>query len=105
MSYELSFSPEFFLAEGEPYDSDEDYPAEKPRSVWQAIGCFFRDEPEQWTSMAKDVFELDAKHAKLLMAEAVLEKIQETNTCTNLRSPIEVWIDPEGVYRLKVWAK
>lgn len=96
MSYSLSFSPEFFLRDGEPYDSDRG-PAEKPNSVWQAIISMPVDE---WESMAKEVFNCEGEY---LTPETVLEKIQETNTCSDLESPVEVWIDSEGNYRLMVW--
>ena len=34
--------------------------------------------------------------------EAVLELIQNTDTCTDLRSPVSVWIDAEGYHTLEV---
>ncbi len=105
MSFELSFSPEFFLAEGEPYDRpDMALNSEgQPTSVWSAIGHMFDNDKKAWRSMALNVFGLRAAHADILMAEAVLSKIEETNTCTSLTSPVEVWIDEKGDYRLKVY--
>jgi hypothetical protein len=105
MSFELSFSPEFFLAEGEPYDRpDMALNSEgQPTSVWSAIGHLFDTDRKKWRQMAREVFGLRGKHADLLMAESVLDKVQETNTCTTLTSPIEVWIDEKGDYRLKVY--
>lgn len=105
MSYELSFSPEFFLAEGEPYDRSDDATNRKGQavSVWTAIAHFKQHEPNRWREMASELWGLRGRHRDLLMAEAVLDKIRETNTCSNLNTPVEVWIDPEGIYRVKVW--
>lgn len=36
MAFNLEFSPEFFLAEGEPYDAPLVW-TDKPKSVWSAI--------------------------------------------------------------------
>lgn len=33
----------------------------------------------------------------------VLAKVEETNTCLNLDSPVEVLIDPEGEFTLSVY--
>lgn len=102
MSYSLGFSPEFFLAEGEPYDrSDLALNAEgKPVSVYSALCKWQEDSPEEWAELAKDVF--DCK-PEFLSAETVLEKIQETDTCMNLSVPVRVWIDSEGDYSVEVW--
>lgn len=105
MAMDLSFSPEFFLAEGEPYDRS-DYAVNKrgrPVSVWSAICLLKEQRPEYWRDMAEEVFGLSAKDAELLMAEAVLDKIQETNTCDDCRSPVRVYIDREGSYSVEVW--
>jgi len=72
-------------------------------SVWSAIQVMHDKEPERWKDMAREVFELEGKDAELLMGEAVLDKVQETNTCGTLSTPVDVWIDPEGVYTLEVF--
>ena len=98
-SYELSFSPEFFFAEGEPYDHLSD--TKRPVSVWAAIEGMRLHDPKQWAELAKEVFGLD--NPEYLTAESVLEKIQETNTCGTLSSPVDVYIDPEGYFRVDVY--
>lgn len=105
MSYDLSFSPEFFLGEGEPYDTNELClnSRGKPTSVWSAIHKMQEERPDEWKAMAREVFGLSEKDSALLMAEAVLDKVQETNTCSNLKSPVRVWIDASGDYTLEVW--
>ena len=105
MAYELRFSPEFFLAEGEPYDRSDLALDDKghPLSVWSAIQKQQDEDPEWWANMAREIFDLPLRDAGLLMVEGVLDKIRETNTCRNLDSPVEVYIDPEGHYTVRVW--
>jgi len=105
MSYELSRRPELLLAEGEPFRPDNALDEHgRPVSVWSAIGYWKEHNPEAWKAMAKGLFGLRGKHADLLMGEAVLDRIQETNTCSGTTGRVEVWIDPKGDYRLQVWA-
>lgn len=99
MAFSLTFSPEFFLAEGEPYDR-ADYAVNsdgKPVSVYSALCMMPADE---WESIASDLFGLTHE---MLTPEAVLDLIRETDTCTDLTSPVEVWIDAEGDYRVLVY--
>lgn len=96
MSFSLSFAPEFFFGEGEPYDSDRGE-SKRPDSVWQAICSMSK---EDWADLARNHYDIDPK---FLIPETVLESIQETDTCSNLDSPVEVWIDPAGNYRLFVY--
>lgn len=103
MSYSLSFSPEFFLAEGEPYDRKELALNEKgqPTSVYSALCLMHDHEPAEWARLAKEVYQL-APHV-FLNPDTVLATVCETNTCSNIDSPVEVWIDPEGDFRVKVY--
>ena len=50
--------------------------------------------------MAKDVFGVE--HGNL-DPRTVLEKVRETDTCSNLDSPVHVWIDEEGFYGVDVY--
>lgn len=100
-SYELSFSPEFFFAEGEPYDGGPELPARRPISVWSAVETMRLTDPDRWAELAKEVFGLD--NPSYLTPESVLEKIQETNTCGTLSSPVDVYIDPEGYFTVDVY--
>lgn len=99
MAFELSFSPEFFFAEGEPYDGGPE-PSERPISVWNAIESMRVLHPDQWEELAQEVFNVEGK---FLTEETVLEKIQETNTCRDLTSPVEVYIDEEGYFSVEVY--
>lgn len=54
---------------------------------------------DQWAALGRDVFDCNPDD---LDPETVLCKVQETNTCRNLDSPVEVYIDPDGFYTLVV---
>jgi hypothetical protein len=97
MAFELSFTPEFFIG---PHDLDGSLTLEElqhPTTVYQAI---LGMDPTEFRQMAEDVFGTDPD---LVDADMVLAKIQETNTCGDLRSPVEVWIDDEGWHTVRVY--
>jgi len=94
MSYELSFSPEFFLATGEPYDrADLALNADgEPYSVYSAL-CLMKDKrPGEWNAMARELWRCPGK---VLDPESVLGMLQETDSCATLSVPVEVYIDSE----------
>lgn len=99
MSYELSFSDDFFFAEGEPYDNPPDL-SETPVSVWNAIVSMRELHPKEWADLARDVFN---EAPQYLLSEMVFDKIKETNTCANLDTPVRVYIDPAGDYFVEVF--
>jgi hypothetical protein len=88
MSHALSFSPDFFGREK---------PTPRPTSVEQAIMSLSQ---ETWAALATEVFGVDPSQ---LDAETVLRRIEETNTCRNLDSPVEVFIDPDGDFTVLVY--
>ena len=53
-----------------------------------------------WASLARDVFGCEPEYLNI---EAVLQKIEATNTCLNLDSPVEVLIDPDGEFTVLVY--
>lgn len=55
---------------------------------------------DTWNELAERVFGVDPSQLDLSM---VLAKIEETNTCRNLDSPVEVYIDPEGEFSVHVY--
>jgi hypothetical protein len=100
MSYSLSFSDAFFTDESFPYETQ---PSERPTTVYQAIISLPKRDQ---LAIAREV--LGSQHAVLhVMGESfacdVLDKIRETDTCANLDSPVEVYIDREGWYSLPVY--
>lgn len=55
---------------------------------------------ETWNGLAEQVFGVDPSQLDLAM---VLSKIEETNTCRNLDSPVEVFINPDGNFTVTVY--
>jgi hypothetical protein len=93
MAYSLSFSPEFFCVG----DRDSIRPSGRPTSVYQAIVSMRAD---TWAQIASDVFCVEPDR---LDPWTVLEKVRRTDTCSNLDSPVHVWIDEEGFYGVDVY--
>ncbi len=93
MAFELSFSPEFFWGE----DGEWEEKSDTPTSVMQAL---FSMSEEEWIEMCGEVF--PRTDPEYLDCHDVLRKITETNTCTDLRPPVEVWIDEEGYHTVSV---
>jgi hypothetical protein len=95
MAYDLSFGPEFFHG---PHDFDGiEFDPERPTSVYQAVMTMSDDD---FAEMAKEVFGTEADGVG---ADMVMDKIRETNTCRDLRSPVEVYIDEEGYHSVLVY--
>jgi len=92
MLYALSFAEEFFC-DGDP---DTVQPARRPSSVYQAIVSL---REEKWNEIAREVFHIEPEG---LDPMTVLDRIRQTNTCSNLDSPVQVWIDEEGWYDVLV---
>jgi len=95
MAFSLSFSPEFYVG---PYDLEAgvDFDAERPTSVFQALQAM---DDETWAELAREVFGCEPGR---LEVDTVIDKIRETDTCRDLRSPVEVYIDPEGYHSILV---
>ncbi len=55
---------------------------------------------QTWNAIAEQVFGVDPSELDLA---TVLAKIEETNTSRNLDSPVEVFIDPEGEFTVRVY--
>ncbi|MBI5757308.1 MAG: hypothetical protein HZA46_02175 [Planctomycetales bacterium] len=96
VSYSLSFSPDFFRS-NHPDGPDDLQSNESPTSVEQAIRSLSDD---VWESLARVVFRCDPEY---LDVETILRRIVETNTCSNLDSPVDVWIDRGGGFRVRVF--
>ena len=100
MAYGLSFSEKFFFG-------TEWYPpkSSRPTNVLQAIESL---EPDIKLEIAKHVFGYEGRAAEFFAKSEtfdseVLEKVRETDTCSNLDSPVTVWIDEEGNYTVDVY--
>ena len=96
MTHGLSFSPDFFSgSEIQGHESPRE--VQRPRNVSEAIMSLSQ---ETWNELAEQVFGVDPSQLDLSM---VLSRIEETNTCRNLNSPVEVFIDPEGDFTVSVY--
>ena len=96
ISYALSFAPEFFWGDGS-VPPDELPRSDRPTSVYQALVSL----PEEtWATIARDVFNCPPKN---LDVPTALVKVEETNTCRNLDSPVEMFIDADGFYTVLVY--
>ena len=96
MAYGLSFGSDFFWNE----KRDAVLPhvhRKQPTSVEQAV---LQLSEEMWSRLAREVFDCEPE---CLSMEAVLQKIEETNTCLNLDPPVEVCIDPDGEFTVLVF--
>lgn len=103
MAFECSFSPEFWLAEGEPYDRAGLALNKngKPISVFSAI-CKELNDPE-FRTLVCDAFELAQNLRDDTIAEFLLDNAQEANTCANLTTPTEVYLDDTCTVSVFVW--
>jgi len=95
---ELSYSPEFFFAPGEPEDAGPTIDERcRPVSLYSAIAMA----PDHVRAGMAERFGLDEKSSDF--AWRVVEIAKETNSCRDGRGAVEVWIDPEGAFRLEVF--
>jgi hypothetical protein len=56
--------------------------------------------------MVKDVLGIDIDMLDYLpetLPYELLEKIREVNTCSNIDTPVSVWLDPKGYYTVEVY--
>jgi hypothetical protein len=96
MAFGLTFSPEFFTGNNPP-EAKPSRKSDQPTSVSEALMCLSQ---ATWNEMADRVFGVDGSQLDLA---TVLAKVEETNTCLNLDSPVEVLIDPEGEFSVLVY--
>ena len=105
MSYSLDFTPDFYLAEGEPYDRstlalNRDG---NPISLYSAIILFIESDRES-ALRAANVPAQDWKFvASNTLAETLLTQAQEVGTCGDISSPVDVWLDRKGNYKVNVY--
>ncbi len=98
MSYSLSFSNDFYF-------SDQDYgnwnitKQEPATNCMDALIQMYKYQRESFIEMIRDVFNNELATwmtiHKALPDNVIFEliaKIKEINTCSNLSSPVEVWI-------------
>jgi hypothetical protein len=95
--FSLSFSEEFFFAEGEPYNrSDLALNSNgMPTSVWSALEKMRLEQPDRWVDFTQET--------GVSTTEGAIDLVRKTDTCKNLNSPVVVWIDAEGEFTIEVY--
>jgi hypothetical protein len=93
MPYSHSFSPEVY---GDPYDTER---TDKPTTLADALASMPDDE---YLEMVKACFP-DCAKPEVIGVDDVLSLAIETDTVTDLSSPLEFWIDPDGGWRVLVY--
>ena len=96
MTYALSFSPEFLRDEADDGLAVRTS-KKRPNSVAQAVANL---SDKTWSRLAREIFRCEPKNLDI---ETVLQKVEETNTCLKLDSPVEVAIDTEGEFTVLVY--
>lgn len=101
MSYELSFSEDFFTGHPDGEIGGDDihnlYPVSKrPQCVAQALVSMEKRQPAQFRAMVQDALGYslldDGQPAGETVFWDLLEKIREYNTCDTLTPPISVYV-------------
>lgn len=99
MPHSLDFSDEFFIGPDEIEMNRSELRSERPTSVYQAIASM---EDPNWENVCRCIFDSDPAFVSI---ETVMAMVRETNTCSDLRSPVRVWIDEEGLCTVLVYEK
>jgi hypothetical protein len=95
LPYSHSFGPDFYWGD---YSLENVVPkSHRPTSVVQALASMSN---ATWARLARQVFGCSPDHLDL---DAVMARVVATDTCGNLNAPVEVWIDPEGDFTIRVF--
>ena len=99
MSYELSFADEFFTGTGEDL-----VPSDKPTSVRQAALSL---DTRSRLDILVDVFGMESDTAEIVsdddFMQWVVDRVRKTDTCSDISSPVAVWIDAKGDWKLEIY--
>lgn len=95
--FDLDFTETFFFGKGYDYYTLPE-PSETPTCVLQALVSMH---PDDWAAYCLMVLEVHGD-AECTLSDA-MGKVREVCTCTSPRSPVEVWLDPEGDWRVLVY--
>lgn len=92
-----SFPPEFWrIEDGEYVLNLKKFPITIEQALWEIS-------TEDWDKMIKSLFFGSYQPESSVGVEQVMDIIKETNICTNLDFPVEVWIDKTGNFKIKVY--
>ena len=96
VAYALSFGPDFLRDEADEVSSARRL-RNRPTTVAQALVSLT---DKTWSRLSREVFHCEPKFLDL---ETVLQMVEETNTCLNLDSPVEVSIDRGAYFTVLVY--
>lgn len=87
--YSLSFSMDFFWQNSE-------YPeqTERPQSVYEALYNMWHSKKNEFNEMVQEVLGYDMPdYLPETTIHELVEKVQEYNTCYNINTPVEVFVN------------
>lgn len=82
---------------GEPNNRVE----KNPTSIWAAVHNIRKNNPLLWLSICEKFFGFIDTYE--LKESDIMSLISDTNVCTNLDSPVTIWIDPDGEFSIKLY--
>lgn len=91
MAFSHSFAADFY---GDVYNAA---PCKRPTNLADAIASI---DEETWAAMAADIFDCAPE---FLDVETVFLTAIKTDTVGDYCTPVDVWIDSEGFYRVDVY--
>jgi len=105
MSYELSFSADFFSHHGEEELGEPELNSEGlPVSVASALLVMMKDEPARFDALCEDNG-IDPTSESAV--SELLDVVKRINTCSNIDTPVRVWLgvwlDEEGWEWVRVY--
>lgn len=97
--YDLGSSEDFFFLHGDENINPSEL--DKPRSLYQALCVEKYNFSNKWENILNH-YDISITFSDSDIRD-VLERIREVDTCTNLNSPIEVWVTKNGDIRVAVY--
>ena len=101
MSYELSFTEDFFYPVGEDLETYEPEYTTKPTNLYDAIAMLKEHYYEDFEELCKEA-DVDPAHSQVVwhLVEYARYKV---NSCSNLSTPVQVWLDRAGWITVDVY--
>ena len=101
MSFTLCFTEDFFTGTESLEDIE---PSKNPTNILQGIVSWYLYDPHTFKEMVQEVLGTEMPdYLPETLPFDLLDKVREVNTCTDLSSPVSVWIDTEGYHTIEVY--
>ena len=98
--YSLSFTEDFFMGKVQIENIQISI---TPNNCLQAIISWYHNDKDSFKIMVKDILGYDIDNLPEMLPYELIEKIRETDTCFDITSPVQVWLDIEGNYTINVY--